>query len=95
MDAIVLIDALENLGYEPRSYSGRGMYGSHCVAVTLDRDTNAFTIGAQLVTEMGEEGGDEVADLDVRQDSMGLGTVLYFPRVAWPAERSEAEDHDE
>ena len=82
-------DFLRALGYEPAQYSGRGQYGAKCAAVydvaigvfagaildyerdtRLDPDTRAMAIRALR---------------GAREDSMGRGTVLYFP-----SERSES-----
>ena len=41
-----LIKILENLGLEPRSYSGRGMYGAECVGVYVKNlGDHEFPIG--------------------------------------------------
>lgn len=77
------LDAADaNWDYEStiRAYSGRGMYGAECAAIVLDdsRDVFAFFVG--LAIEAGEELALEMAR-KVRQDSMGLGTVLYWPRL--------------
>jgi hypothetical protein len=36
MDSHELIDALSTLGLNPRSYSGRGMYGHECVGASVE-----------------------------------------------------------
>lgn len=76
-----LITALEDAGYEPRSYSGRGMYGKECVAISGE-DVSAWDVARALwFNNLDEE------DMDVpepRQDQMGLGTVLYWPSYRWP-----------
>ena len=71
-------------------YSGRGMYGKGCVAFTFDRGSS-LVIGAALALvaadwDRNNPGKEEVyADLvksitsHSRQDSMGLGSVVYFP----------------
>jgi len=43
-----LIEAIEDAGYEARSYSGRGMYGKCCVGVEINREREAFTLGAKV-----------------------------------------------
>lgn len=93
-----LIDAVECAGYDVRSYSGRGMYGSQCVAFTTD-DNEAYA-AAQIVGSI-EDSDEREAMITVfrgvRSDSMGRSTVIYFPRMVWPADRSEniAESDDE
>jgi hypothetical protein len=77
VDAQKLIDALQNAGYKPRSYSGRGMFGQTCVGVYLESESELWTMA------------DELVDIDglyaPRTDSLGLGIIAYWPRVAWPA----------
>lgn len=36
MNSERLIELIEEAGYEPREYSGRGMYGKYCVGFTTD-----------------------------------------------------------
>ena len=84
----------EDLGLEARSYSGRGMYGASCVGV----DTcggGSHQIVAKLIIALCEQGPDglEAAehftrDSAVVTDSMGRGSIVYFPRLPWV----EAED---
>lgn len=91
---------VEDMGYEPRSYSGRGMYGERCLGVTIDRDSNhnILEFVAALVHElsaMDDEDAEEALDFiksAINSDSMGLGSVVYFPRVRW---QDEDEDEDE
>ncbi|CAM5998711.1 unnamed protein product [Sphagnum balticum] len=75
------IDALEEAGYEPKSYSGRGMYGKSCVSI---RDgVSAWDVAVALFV------GNDLDPTDVpepHQDSLGLGTVLYWPSYEWPKE---------
>lgn len=80
MDPITLIRALETAGFEPMSYSGRGMYGRQCVGVSAE---SPFEVGVALGLALGEE----ARDLRVASDTLGRDTVLYFPGVAWPGNR--------
>jgi len=76
-----LIEALEEAGYEPRSYSGRGMYGKCCVSVSGD-DVSEWDIARALWFNNFDQ-----EDLDIpapRQDQLGLGIVLYWPSFEWP-----------
>ena len=93
MDAITLIRALESLDLSARSYSGRGMYGRNCVGVTLGRNSEytEFGLGVALALALGEE----AADLQARTDSMGLGSIVYFPNVRWPEGRKDSDESDE
>lgn len=93
----MLVDALQELGYEVSSYSGRGMYGKKCPSFETNnnRDENILSITAQAVSAVAQEyepdDVQEVADLfnDCRTDSMGLGTVVYFPQIDWNDDWSE------
>jgi hypothetical protein len=80
MDYKTLIDILENAGFEPRSYSGRGMSGRQCVGVTVPDVKAAYGL---LIREC--DYGSDAADLidAAREDNMGRSFILYWPRVAW------------
>jgi len=98
MDANKLIDAIEIEGYSARSYSGRGMYGKRCVGVVTK---NAFQLGTKIAAALladEEDGSDlvgQLARLQVCEDSMGLDTIVYFPKVEWPAGRAETDEDEE
>lgn len=78
-----LIEALESEGYDPSSYSGRGMYGKSCVAV---RNVTVWEIAKTLFTE---EYDGEFDDLpEPQQDQLGRGIVLYWPSYAWPEDKT-------
>lgn len=68
-----LIAAIENAGYEWRSYSGRGMYGKECVGVTI-RDKSDLIDLADAAKIAGKP----------CTDDMGLGTIAYWPNVEAP-----------
>jgi hypothetical protein len=95
-----LIQAIEEAGYEARSYSGRCMYGKSCVGVTCGR-TEAFSLGVKVGAALAASGEEEaessvdaLADLWVQTDSMGHDMIVYFPGVAWESEEDESEDED-
>jgi hypothetical protein len=74
-----------------RSYSGRGMFGAECMAVTFDRDVSE----TEIVTEALERGYAVGTDAAVKQalkgarfDNMGLGTVMYWPDVPYTLDDS-------
>lgn len=66
--------AITQGGYEPRTYSGRGMFGAQCVGVNLESQEDLVGIGAAL-GKAGLEVGTPLLD------SMGLGVVAYWPAV--------------
>lgn len=97
----ILVQAIEEAGYEARSYSGRGMYGAYCVGVTCGRN-EAFSLGVKVAMALqatGEEDAESsveaLADLRVATDSMGHDMIVYFPGVAWVDAESEEEDEEE
>ncbi len=54
------------------------MYGKECLGVTIDENVNGFLL------ELGYEL--RIHDIDVPQvqtDSMGLNTIVYFPRIPY------------
>ncbi len=72
-----LIGILEDAGYEPYSYSGRGMYGKTCVSVHADRDSGiSLWVLAQELVDHGLP--------EPKQDQLGLGMVYYWPSYEWP-----------
>lgn len=89
---------LEDLDFgDVRSYSGRGMYGKECVAIT----------GCDLGTLLGFLVGSASDGVDVdyntiralesiKQDSLGMGSVFYFPLVEYVEDTTEigAEEND-
>ncbi|MFA7264715.1 MAG: hypothetical protein WC054_00085 [Candidatus Nanopelagicales bacterium] len=70
-------------------YSGRGMYGEECFGITFDGRSDPFRFFASLGELVGEQQEFDEPDLEqgfavvlaqrACMDSMGLGTVLYFP----------------
>jgi hypothetical protein len=72
-------------------YSGRGMYGKTCAAVTFDSLPEAFQFFARLGeytagVEMDEDTYEDPSLImqelvgSAQTDSMGRGIVVYFPR---------------
>lgn len=75
-----LLDSYD-LEFEIRSYSGRGMCGKECLAITCDT-VDLFTIGFELgKTESYSDGLHQPPQ--PKMDSMGLGVVLYWPRIQY------------
>ena len=77
-----LCEIIGEAGYDPEPYSGRGMHGARCVALTTDDGEREAM--AALVDSC--EDVEEAANLirTMSSDGMGLGRVLYWRRVAWP-----------
>lgn len=80
------IQALEDANFEVRSYSGRSMFGKECVSVVSREDdrTSAWEVAKALW--YGCEAEDALDIPEPRQDSLGLGIVLYWPSYEWPQE---------
>jgi hypothetical protein len=76
--------ATPDLGLSVQSYSGRGMFGKHCLAVTTPQDFSEIGLGAALMIYAGDNDF-EMADLllQTQRDQMGLGAVLYWPAVPY------------
>lgn len=76
-----LTEALDNFSWDDEAmsihpdYSGRGMYGASCLGVSVER-IEGFELGVAL----GQSNLD-VDDWDCRSDSLGLGTIYYWPNV--------------
>ena len=77
------IETLESEGFEPRSYSGRGMYGKECVSVSGD-DVSVWNVARALWYD--RDGDQQLNVPEPRQDQLGLGIVLYWPSFEWPKE---------
>ena len=83
--------ALENMkeeGYDfdVRDYSGRGMFGKTCLAITGDLDPNEVCFHLGQSEEM--KGKHLPAS---RLDNMGLGKVMYWPGVDYVEEKEKVE----
>ena len=71
---------------EMRSYSGRGMYGDYCLAVDSDELEAAYGSGKSSWP-------DDVCAALFRshQDSLGMGTIYYWPSAKVDPEESEED----
>lgn len=79
-------------GRPTASYSGRGMMGERCIGVTFDGEGGGIW---SLATALAEVDIDLAQGMgEPRQDSMGLGTIYYWPRVTAP-EGAYDEDYDD
>jgi hypothetical protein len=76
-------------------YSGRGMYGDTCFGIDVDRYStgDVGTMMMCIAEDLSE------ADIDInafewklRTDSLGLGTIYYFPCLQWNEECAEDKD---
>lgn len=99
-----LKEVVENAGFDPQSYSGRGMYGRKCLSFNLDRDENLCDAILDLAEAMNShvqdnpdvEFEDAIQEFKgVKTDSMGLGEVVYFPNIEWEDDDEEFEEDEE
>lgn len=84
---MTLRKVIEDLGYETRSYSGRGMYGKKCLGVTIDEDLIKFVFDLGMACQEEEV---ERPGL-IRTDQLGLGTIIYFPGQPYETETNAKE----
>lgn len=96
-----LQEALETAGHDCRSYSGRGMLGERCLAVTLNDISDLGGLFASVL-ELSQDGvlGDEAAVKlitrafnGMQTDTMGRGIIAYFPSVLF-TDNEEIEEED-
>ena len=76
--------------FKVRSYSGRGAFGKTCLAIDGDR-IDLLILGHTIGTSY-----DDVDPYDIsgaRQDSMGLGVVIYWPNI--PFEATDETDEED
>lgn len=90
--------ALELADFECYSYSGRAMYGVECLAVNIDQVGDL--VAGVLEYLDGKETDTfrlQMAFRRMKMDSMGLGTVVYFPgtKFSEDGEDEDEEDHEE
>jgi hypothetical protein len=94
-------ELFEDAQCEPRAYSGRAMYGEHCLAVTTDSPSEAVTVVLDVVQACAENGtAEDVVELvnmlrGSRTDSMGRGAVVYWPDIPWADCGGDGTDEDE
>ena len=86
LDYEQLQEACENAGLSGDAlrpdYSGRAMYGSTCLGIVVDSLDELLAFIASFASF-----GDDWDSLTsgVRQDSMGLSTIYYWPNVGCEA----------
>lgn len=93
-----LIDIFEEADYTPSSYSGRGMYGKQCFAITTDKYQSSvdaiLDVVSSALESMEPEDVQKLIEMlkNACTESMGLGTVIYWPHIEWEeADQLESE----
>ena len=91
----ILVDIADNAGLDIRSYSGRGMMGAKCLAIDTDAKRLFVEVLKALRNGINEEyycpmdvviESIEKAFQGMREDSMGRGSITYFPGVPFEEE---------
>lgn len=89
----ILQSTLEDIGYVPRDYSGRGMMGKTCLGISTPLDGSVGDIFADIIEHIRNESRGSFLDIvdvfldiaeafrDMRQDSLGKGSIIYFPNI--------------
>lgn len=85
----LLKEQAEEYGVTCSSYSGRGMFGSQCISISGDDCSDVIKGCIQRIVDL--VGLDEMKTSEAKsmvatllghsQDSMGRGSVFYWPRV--------------
>lgn len=91
-----LVEFLEEAGLDPYPYSGRGMFGKQCVAVTVSSIGRLFA-DVLLSVESTGANAEELSEVfeGMRYDNMGHDYVFYFPRVGWSGDEDLDEESNE
>lgn len=89
-----------------KNYSGRAMYGKRCFGFSLDEGVTILGLFAdwlELITNFDFYDSDDVIEgvalvaklmQAARTDSLGLGTIVYFPSYDVPPDFMLEEDED-
>lgn len=82
-------------GFAIQDYSGRFMYGRRCIAF-VGEDVPRFLISlTRKLCQNGEFNLVSAMYSDVKTDSMGLDSVVYFPNIDAEIDADESDDTDE
>lgn len=93
-------ELFDDAQYDIRAYSGRCMYGEHCLAVTTDSASEAATVVLDVVQACAENGtAEDVLELvsrlrGSRTDSMGRSVVVYWPDIKMADAEPEEEEYE-
>jgi hypothetical protein len=82
--------------FETREYSGRGMGGKYCLAITIPRDAleAMFNIGRMVENQNNDSNDSEYwideTGLDyVKSDNLGYDIIIYWPNIPFKKEIEE------
>lgn len=79
-----LLEIAEEAGLSEESvrfkYSGRQMYGDHCVGFTIEQPSDMLSLGGAILTVLGSDYGSDFIR-GARIDNLGRNTIVYFTGV--------------
>ena len=85
--ACAIYEAAYNAEFEPFSYSGRNMDGKECIAVEVDGMEYALKIAWRILDFVPPHLFPDLCDSsefqEMRIDNLGLGYVVYWPKLEW------------
>ena len=98
----LIIKVSREYGYDPMPYSGRGMYGKTCLGISVARGLCSFNVCAGIAREANyclnqddfRDFMDDLSILEPREDSLGMGSVVYFPNIPWADSDKELSKED-
>jgi hypothetical protein len=76
-------------------YSGRGMYGYQCLGFVFDSETNEYKVLMELTEYLLDNEEDILLNClkkRICSDSMGIGSIVYFPNVQEPEQNDEKQE---
>jgi len=87
MNSDTFVEILSDLDYEPRSYSGRNMFGRQCVGIEVEDLHELYDIGYNVAEAIADRGMSTVASSPGTPvfDQLGRGIIVYWPNMDWPS----------
>lgn len=86
---MTLAEVIEGAGYDLRAYSGRGMYQKQCLAFECSDELG--DLFANLLTA-GLDAEHAVVVREMKIDTLGRGSIVYFETVPAPADLIDEDD---
>ena len=98
----MIVESAKEAGFTVRSYSGRGMYRSRCVGIEFEKNSCDVVLDIlqsymDAYNIMQEERQDTLYEMmrvlkGAKEDSLGLGGIIYWPNMAWDEEFEDKDD---
>lgn len=97
----------QDAGYSVQPYSGRGMYGKKCLGVVVKQGKELGNFIGDILEELSRA---EYTDplqytnalvqlsedfQNLRQDNLGISTIIYFPNVSFDQTKYYMDEEDE